>query len=377
MSYESPSLKDLILSAENGLSVAFYGSTTTLRKTSLKVIAKVFGGVTFLLSLFLREIYKNTFISTCDISKLEAFGSDFGLPHKAAGYARGKVTVSGSVGSVMPAETVFVDDDTGLEYETVVDVTIPDSGCCDISVIATAFGAESNLDAGASLSYRDSAPTGIFDDDTVVVSTDGIKGGVSYTVIVGGATEYWGETAEAYRRRLLSRRQNAPQGGADADYIGWALRFPVVARCFILANYPSTAAVTCVLVGNDGDESINADSLNEITAYMTDDVRRPITADVIVKSCVPVPLSFCVALSPNTQTVRDSARSALSLMLKSFAPGSVLSCAGLTVSLKSLSIANDVSITAINGQSAVTLDKSLAHIPVVSTGSDAFTWSDL
>ena len=82
MAFSTPTLSDLIRTAENGISSAFYGVVSVLRKGVLKVLARVFAGLVHLLFMLLRLMWRNVFISTADVESLKNFGTDFGIPNK-------------------------------------------------------------------------------------------------------------------------------------------------------------------------------------------------------------------------------------------------------------------------------------------------------
>ena len=62
---EFKSLSDLVRIAENALAVQFYGQSSILRKSVLKVLAHVLGALLYMLSLIAKRIWKNRFVSTC------------------------------------------------------------------------------------------------------------------------------------------------------------------------------------------------------------------------------------------------------------------------------------------------------------------------
>ena len=99
MPFSTPTLSDLVRIAENGLSSEFYGEESVLRKSVLKVIARVFAGVTFLLVLLLQKMWKNAFLSTCDVETLKDNGVDFDLPNKPESYAKGQVIITKTTAS--------------------------------------------------------------------------------------------------------------------------------------------------------------------------------------------------------------------------------------------------------------------------------------
>lgn len=373
MAFQTPGLQDLIRSAENGLSVAFYGVSSTLRKTTLKVLARVFGGVTYLLLLFLQWMWKNVFVSTCDVEALLSFGADYGLPRKAAGYARGNVLMNGVSGAVVSQGTILIDSVSSAEYEVVSDVTMTGANM-DVSVIAMQFGTSSNLDAGAVLEFRDGVIANV--SESVVVSVGGLVGGINYEITVNGIVENWGETVEAYRKRLLYRRQNPPQGSAIQDYKIWATRFAAVTDCIVFPNYPKVNGVTCVLVRYDDSDNVELNEIEvaEVKDYLTADIRRPVTAEVIVSSCVAKSINLAVAITPNTSTVQDSVRAALRLALRAYVPGDTITIEKLTIAAKDSSAASNVSVTAIVG-SGVSVKLSKENYEVGVLGD--IMWSPL
>ena len=219
---EFKSLADLIRYAESSFALKFYSGAAVLRKGVLKVIAAVLGGMTYMISLLCKRIWKNRFLTTCDIEWLDGFGVEFELPHKAPTYAKGFVNVSflaGSSTATVPAGTYFIDPVTNLEYFTLVGYSVS-TGATKIRVVATQPGGDYNLSAETVLEWRDSAPNGLA--DSVTVDGSGIWGGFSTTVVIDGVDQVWGETAEEYRQRLLKYERNPPQGGCRTDYEMWA-----------------------------------------------------------------------------------------------------------------------------------------------------------
>ena len=62
MAFKSKSLSDLVRVCENELSMQFYGETSVLRKSVLKVLAAVLGGALYMMQLHLvADIVNNLF----------------------------------------------------------------------------------------------------------------------------------------------------------------------------------------------------------------------------------------------------------------------------------------------------------------------------
>lgn len=342
------SLDEIVRFLESKLALNFYSGAGVLRKSVLKVLAAVIGGAIYMLSLLAKNIWKNRFVSTCDVSALDGFGVEYGLPHKAATYARGRVSValsSGSSSATIPADTFFVDPVTNKEYRTITPVTITASALT-VMVIAAEPGSASNLDVGAELSFRDAAPTGL--EDGVTVAAGGLIGGYSVDVVVDGELYLWGESAEEYRARLLNRIQNQPQGGSDNDYKIWAEHFDFVSNAFVIPNQPVANAV-CVVLANFNSQSIalTTAQVNEVSTYINAPDRRCITADVRVFSATPVIFTVNARVAPFTADVKESVTNALKRIVRGIEPGKQMLFDQVVTEVKSNSLAETFVIDSV------------------------------
>lgn len=368
MAFKTKTLSDLIRSTENALSVRFYGETTVLRKGVLKTLAAVVGGALFIMELLAARIWKDRFVSTCSVDCLDAFGTEYSLPHKAPLYARGTATVSlldGFSGAKLPRGTVLRDSLSGKEYEVPSDVSVT-SESLEIPLVALDFGADSNLDSGAELSFRDNVPDGLEDLATVV----SVSGGLSVEVEIDGAVSLWGETAEEYRARLLNRIQNPPAGGAKNDYYQWAMRFSFVSDAFVFANYPNTNSVS-VALANYRTESVAVPESNveEARSFILSDVRRPVTADARVFSVTPVPVQIVASVAPYSQTVRDGVESALRAFFRKVSPGSTVAFSDVEIAVLSNAPAKTFRITSVRKSGAPVGEISLGLFVPQEAGS--------
>ena len=160
---EFKSLQELVRIVENALAIQFFGQSTVLRKTVLKVLAHVLGGALYMVILIAKRIWKNRFVSTCDVSALEGFGTEYGIPHKVPLKSSGTaaVTLEEGVSTVtIPQGTVLVDEESGIEYEVPNDVIV-DSEHVGIPVVALDVGKDSDLGEGVPLVFRDGAVAGV------------------------------------------------------------------------------------------------------------------------------------------------------------------------------------------------------------------------
>lgn len=352
---EFKSLKDLVRIVENGLAVQFYGvsgQTNVLRKTVLKVLAAVLGGALYMLSLIEKRIWKNRFVNSCDVSALDGFGVEYGLPHKAPMAATGTVDVtleSGVASAVIPKGTVFTDQSGKLEYTVPAATTVTEINF-EVPVVANENGYEYNLEEGVELEFRDEPVAGVASVKSMLIT-----GGVAEGVENDGDVQVWGETAEEYRARLLNRIQNPVNGGSKNDYWRWATRFQFVTDAFVIPNKPNVNSVS-VAIANYNSESIavGSNQVAEVSNYMTDDVRRPVTADVRVFSVTPVNVEITAKITPYNDSVKDSVKMAVKQYLRTVEPGSLVTFDKLQLVVLSNSIAETFTVTsAKKGSSAV------------------------
>lgn len=317
------SLKEVVAYVGEQFASRFYGGVSRLRYGVLKIFSDVVASMCYLLMLLILKVWKNIFISTCDVKSLEGFGAEYGIPHKPPMRAIGKIIVHLSDGyesATIPSETYFIDKVNNIEYMTTSSTTI-DEDNDEVYVIATEPGQRYNSDEGVELDFRDDVPEGV--EETVSVSYTGIYGGYEETVVVDGEEEKWGETSEEYRSRLLDRRRNPAHGGSLDDYRIWAERF-----AFVTNAYPKASANdVCVAVANRHVPSftLNEKELSYVSDYVTSDSRRPITANVKVVNVTVIEIKFEVTIVPLNSDNKNKVNSVVEKMLSSMKPGESMS----------------------------------------------------
>lgn len=348
---EFRSLQDLIRIVENAMAVQFYGQSSTLRKGVLKVLAHVLGAMLYMMTLIAKRIWKNRFVSTCDVSALDGFGAEYGIPHKAPVSASGNAVVALATGieSVLVAQgTALIDPVTKKEYEVTVATTVSRSMPL-LPVVALHYGADSDVLSGAVLEFRDGDIDGI---ESVV--SDGIVGGKLEGVEIDGDVQVWGELAEEYRARILQRVQNPPHGGAANDYWQWAMSFPFVTDAYIFPNNPNSNSVTVALANYSAvDMSVSAAQVAEVSDYINDDSRRPITADVRVLGVTAVYVGIAAKVAPFTEAVKESVVAAIRQYLRGIGPGNTVDLAQMSADVLASSTASYFAITSANKRGSV------------------------
>lgn len=319
MPFKVPTLTEVNRVVENGFSQAFYGTSGILRAMVLKVISKVIAGTVYMIALLASYIWKNEFVSTAEVDGLVRKGETYGMPPKPASRARGKIIVTGTAGTSVPAGTVLVDDVNGYEYELLASATIPaGSTSVSVQVYSLGFGSQYNMNAGATLSFRDAA-TGTF---TFAVDSEGLYGGSCVDVTVDGVVRQWGESIEDYRSRLKIRAKNQPMGGDVADYWLWAMSFSEVSNCFVVPNWPLTNCVSIYVADfRTSSIALNSTIVSEISDYITSNDRRPATSQPLVATVQPRSCKFNVAIPVVNDFYKESVLTALKNYFKTLGPG--------------------------------------------------------
>lgn len=129
------------------------------------------------------------------------FNSDFKQPTQSSGTA----AVTGTNGSVIPANTQFLYNPNGNTYQSTAVVTLVGT-TGEVPITSIASGQDQNLLKDAALVIS-SPPSGI--NSAAVALTN-----------IGGARNL--ETNEEASARVLARLQNPPAGGNEADYKAFA-----------------------------------------------------------------------------------------------------------------------------------------------------------
>lgn len=287
MAWTKPTLSELISRVESDLSTKFFGTAATLRRSVLKVLARVWAGVTYLLHLYLSWIYDQAFAHLADGDQLDRHGQEIGVFRKPSTFANGLVVFSGTDGTLIPQGTLLQTVADRVEYQTTADVTIT-SGAATVSVTAIAAGSAGNQESGVPLELV-SPIVGV---DTVTAS-----GAISEGAEIEGDEEY--------RARILFKKRNPPQGGADADYVIWVTSVSPVTDCWVFPQYPEANSVTLRVANYNATPPIlSASEVQDVVDYVTDRSRKPVTADVRVASVQSSPIIVRAQISPwNTTTM--------------------------------------------------------------------------
>jgi len=267
------------------------GAKAMIPNSVLRIMSDSMSGLAHLTMLYLDWLAKQLMPDTAETEWLDRHGiiwlsnADGSKGRKAATYANGTVQFEGVAGAVVPIGTLL-SGSNGVQYQTVTAAAIGSGGLGTSEAVALTAGIVGNLPDGTSV-----APT-----QPVV----GVTGAFLFGDMSGGVDQ---ETDDQLRERILIRIQNPPMGGAQADYVYWALQVPGVTRAWAAPEQgPGTMTVRFLMDDLYPDNYGLPQEQDIIVVSDHIDKMRPVT----VKDCyVVAPIMFFYDITIRNLTVDD------------------------------------------------------------------------
>lgn len=312
MPFATPTLAELIDASEADLAAAL-GLSSLLPNSVVSVLARTLAGMAFAAHGHIDWTAGQLLPDTASSANLERWARLFGVYRMNPTPASGTVTVTGTEGATVYDGTKLRRQD-GVEFQIdgTQQIEVGSGGVLSANVRGSLGLLDENTATGTSLTFQETL-TGI--SSTAIVEAPGLLGGVSV------------ESDSALLARLLVVLQNPPQGGAAGDYVAWALEVPGVTRawCLPLHMGAGTVGVTFA-VDDDPDGQIpDAAQVAAVQAYIDDESRRPVTADVTVFAPEERVIDFTITLTPNDDNVKAAVIANLTELIKREAtPGATL-----------------------------------------------------
>jgi uncharacterized phage protein gp47/JayE len=306
MTWTRPTLEALIEQTSVELATRL-GLGPLQRRSVLGVLGRVAAGLAHSAHGHLEFIADQILPTTATGAYLEQHASLRGLARKAATFASGTVTFTGLDGSVVPSGARLQRVD-GVEYEVTAATTLGSLGTGTAPVEALLPGAAGNASGGASMTLQTSA-AGVQPTATVVELT-------------GGEDQ---ETDEQLRERILAVWRARPEAGTEADYIAWSLEVPGITRAWAYGRTPQLGSVTLYVVADSNTPTIAPTSAQLAAVQDLVNLRRPITARVLVQAPTLAPVALSIRVSPDTPAVRAAVTASLSdAIARDAAPGGTI-----------------------------------------------------
>ena len=293
MAFVRPTLQTIIDRVQSDIEGRITGADATLKNTLLNILAMALAGVAHGLYGYQAWQARQILPDTAENELLDRHADWWGVTRNPVAAAVGTVTFTGTDAVTIPAGTTLQRSD-GAEYTTDADGVIA-SGSVSVAVTASLGGVEGNASSGQSLQLV-TPISGV--QSVALVDAGGLVGGTDI------------ETDDALRTRLRQRVQQAPQGGAGADYDVWAKEVSGVTRVWVLPQWLGAGTVGVAFV-RDGDATFIPDAAEVQAVQDYIDTVRPVTASVSVFAPTAVPVGMTIKLSPNTAAVQAAVQAEL------------------------------------------------------------------
>ncbi|WP_457091404.1 baseplate J/gp47 family protein [Microvirga sp. P5_D2] len=302
MTFVVPKLSDLSQRVRLIIAEATEGAITDLWPNLNVILAKILALVGKEWHLRVKFLYRQLFASTADEVWLVRHGFELGITRIPAKVATGFALVDVPVGTVVPYGVTFRRADGAL-FRTRTSGVGTGVGT-SLEFEAVVAGALGNTDAGQTLNLVDTGVvTGL--GDAATVSVGGFGGGANV------------EPIETLRQRILDRKRNPPQGGSGPDWVRWTKESSgAISRVFVDSFIGDSREVWISFLRSDRPNGIPTPSdVAAVQAYLSDPIRRPVTARVSVVAPIPQPVAIHIAgLSPNTPAIRAAIEAELAAM---------------------------------------------------------------
>lgn len=332
MPFDRPTLSEIDTRIQTDFKTRIDGATSLLRRSILRIQARVYAGACHLIYGYLQYEKDQLFVTTADTDDLETHGSEYGVARKPPTRATGTGIATGTDGVSVPTNQPLISF-SGELYHVADTYTIA-SGHAHISVVADSFGEIGNDDGGIEL-YFASPVVGI--DSVITIDSSGITGGTDE------------EDDDDYRQRILARKRRAPHGGAEFDYTNWMLEVAGVTRSWTIPEYYGIGTVGCAFVRDDDSSIIPSEAEKEtVRDYLIEHVDPltgltvgiPVGAEpgLIMIDLSEQSLDFTIMVSPNNATVQSEIETQLTdLLLTKGGPGQTLYLSDIDAAISSSS----------------------------------------
>lgn len=282
MPFVTPTLAELRRQARDDIAAHLPGADASPPNSNMRVLGDSTAGLAYLQFLYLEWLSRQIMVDTAEGDWLDRFARIW-LPagRKPASFAEGEALVTGSGGSIVPSGA-RLRSATGVEFETLAEITLLAGTPTPVSIRSIQGGAASNLDHGTPLSF------------VSVHSGVNAQASVAPPGTAGGADE---EDDELLRARVISRIQQPPHGGSASDYVAWALEVPGVTRAWSAGQEMGIGTVSLRFMMDE----LRADAggiptqtdVEAVAAYI--DPLRPVAVrDLFVAAPVPHPMNVTI-----------------------------------------------------------------------------------
>ena len=302
--FSRPALPTLIANIRSDL-LTRMGEDVVLRRLDAEVYARVMAAAVHTLYGYIDYLARNMLPDQADEEWLTRHANMKRCPRKTAAAAAGWVRWSNiTQTATIPVGTVITRDDQ-QEFIVTSAVTLSPDGPFLVPVVATAPGAAGNTDDGATMLLSE--------------PISGLPSAGAAYLIAGGADA---ETVESWRARIIARWYQTPQGGADHDYVAWALSVSGVARAWTQRHRFGPGSV-CVLIATDDPDNPAPGAATREAVHEYILPLAPVAGSQLVVASVGVKtIDMSISLAKDTAAIRAAVTAELkSFLLRDIEPG--------------------------------------------------------
>jgi len=380
MPFQRPALSDLRKEVAADISAALPGADALLRYSNLGIMGDVQAGLAHLHYGYLDWISQQSVPWSATDEYLAAWASMRKVYRKAAQAWVGTASWNGAATKDLSAG-VTVSRGDGVMYTTTSSGTVGANGIVTVSIQCNDPGAAGTCAPGTVLTLGQS------------ISGISSNGSAASTTTVGVDVE----SVDDFRARMLAAYQSQPQGGAQDDYVSWAMAVPGVTRAWEAPNGFGPGTVVLYTMFDNAEATYNGfpqgtngvsqndpgpggvprgvvatgDQLTVANALVT---QQPVTS--LLYSCAPLAntVNFVMSgLSSSSASVRSAIAAAISdVFFRNGAPGGTL-VNGKTAQPVDLSDINSA-IAAVSGTEGFVItsptgniSSATGYLPVLGT----------
>lgn len=305
MPFDRPTLRALVTRVRGDIRGRLEIVGPLLRRAMADALGAAVAGATHELHGHLVWLGKQLSAKTAEREALLREGDLYGIYPVPATYAAGNATATGTVGAPIPTGAILRLDSV-TAYRVTTGAVVGGLGSVSLPVVAVLPGSLANVTAATTLTFE-SPIAGV--NAAATVDSGGI---------VDGNDE---EGTEQFRARYLLRLREPPEGGADQDYVAWALAVAGVTRAWVYPNELGLGTVVVRFV-RDGDVSIFPDA-GEVAAVQAKlDAERPTMAEPTAMAPTNLAVPFTIHVVPDNAGTRAAVAAELKdLFKRDGAPG--------------------------------------------------------
>lgn len=209
--------------------------------------------------------------------------AEYGVDRKKATAAISILSIKGTAGAIIPANSLFDLQDGSMQFTTNQQVTIGTDGTVNASVTCKTIGTAGNV-AARIITHIPMSIAGVTSITNEVAAHDGFDA----------------ETDKELLERYMVVVRTPATSGNKYHYYNWAMSIDGIGACRVVPLWAGAGTVKVIVIDSNM-QTASADVIKKVVDYI--ETVRPIGADVTVTSPVPLAINISVAVKGTVDTV--------------------------------------------------------------------------